>query len=255
MTTESAIRVRPFSRRKPLPGIAAVLFSSTSVAIAADMPSPYSAPLIPVQQTQSWAGPYLGVQGGYADGKDRVHEYFTATGQSTGMEFNYDFKGWLGGVHAGYNFQFDNIVVGVEADLEFARLRGGFYDPPAAPLNPGGSGTTEIDWQGSFRGRLGYAFDRIMLYGTAGFAFAKIDHLYSNQTTMVYEPTGSVRTGWTAGLGLEYALTPNMTTRIEYRHTNFGNYFYPSQLAFPGLLTGQQRPKYNATRLGLSYRF
>jgi outer membrane immunogenic protein len=255
MPTVSESRSRRSYRGKRISGLLALLLSSTSGALAADMPYLQKMPPIPALAPQNWTGFYLGIQGGYAFGKDRLHEYFTANGASTGLEFHYDVKGWLGGAHLGYNKQFGNIVAGVEADIELARLRGGFFDPPAPPLNPGGSGTTEIDWQGSLRGRLGYAFDSLLVYGTVGLAFAKIDHLYSNQTTQVYEATGKLRTGWTAGFGLEYSLTPSMTTRIEYRYTEISDYFYASQTAFPGLLTGQQSPRFHTTRLGLSYRF
>jgi outer membrane immunogenic protein len=233
-------------------GLLALLLTCATPAAAADY-LPFKAPPYRLA-TPQWAGAYFGLQGGYVWGKDTTHEYFTATGASTGLEWTYDVKSAVGGAHAGYNFQFGNVVLGIEADLELAHLRGGFSDQPVPPLNPGGTGTTEIDWQGSLRGRVGYSFDRVMIYGTAGLAFARIEHVYTNLTTLVSESTARVRTGWTAGVGLEYSITPSMTTRIEYRYSDYGNYFYDSTTAFPGL-TGEQRPRFHAMRIGLSYRY
>jgi opacity protein-like surface antigen len=81
----------------------------------------------------------------------------------------------------------------------------------------GGAGTTRIDWQGSFRGRLGFAADKALFYGTGGLAFGDVSHTYTNLLTGVAETISGLRTGWTAGAGVEFAVMPNLLARVEYR--------------------------------------
>jgi Opacity protein and related surface antigens len=87
-------------------------------------------------------------------------------------------SGALGGIFAGGNYQFGHTVIGVEGDIEAANLRGSWSDPLV-----GGAGNTVLKWQGSVRGRLGYAADSVLLYGTGGVAFGNLSHTYTNQLT------------------------------------------------------------------------
>jgi outer membrane immunogenic protein len=68
------------------------------------------------------------------------------------------------------------------------------------------------------------------------------------------ETTSAVRTGWTAGAGVEVALTQNLLVRAEYRYADFGRYRYNSVVTFPGL-TGQQEPTFSTVRVGAAYKF
>lgn len=217
----------------------------SGTANAADLRLPYKAQA-PVPAF-SWAGAYVGVDAGYAWGRDTTTEYFTGTDVFTGFQWNYKASSFVGGLFAGGNYQIGSFVLGAEADVEGTRIRGGFYDPP-------GAGTTELDWQGSFRGRAGFAFDKALFYGTGGLAFANISHTYTNLVTGVAETTSGIRTGWTAGAGVEVALTRNILARAEYRYTDYGSYRYDSLTAFPGL-TGEQRPRFDTARVGVAYKF
>jgi len=67
-----------------------------------------------------------------------------------------------------------------------------------------------MDWQGSFRGRAGFAVSKALIYGTGGIAFGNISHTYTNLITGISETASNTRTGWTAGGGVEVALTPNI---------------------------------------------
>src|SRR6266436_3889050 len=119
---------------------------------------------------------------------------------------------------------------------------------------PRGAGNTKIGWQGSLRGRLGFAAEKAMFYGTGGLAFADISHTYNNLVVGSTETTSAVRTGWTAGAGVEVAITQNLLVRAEYRYADFGHYRYNSVVTFPGL-TGQQEPTFNTVRVGAAYKF
>ncbi|MET3662514.1 outer membrane protein [Aquamicrobium ahrensii] len=189
----------------------------------------------PIAASFDWTGAYIGAHVGYgwAD-VDRL--------AITGIANSYDANGFLAGVHIGYNHQIDQFVVGIEGDIEWADLDGD---------DNGFGGTvdeTDFNWTGSVRARLGYAFDRLLVYGTGGIAFASIDQ---NNIGGVPESIKKTYTGWTVGAGAEYAFTDNLTTRIEYRYSDFGTkYFAPAGLnSFENDITS------HSVRLGISYRF
>ncbi len=159
--------------------------AGAGVALAADLPNyePPPAAAYSPAPAWSWTGPYAGLTGGYAWGT-------AAPGTSS--------SGWVGGAYLGYNLQTNqNLVVGVEGDVTAT----------SKASNP---------WNGTFRGRLGYAWDRFMLYGTAGVA---VGGVHDTGT-----PSSATKVGWTAGAGLEAAITDNVTGRIEYRHTDLGTH-------------------------------
>lgn len=235
-----------FGRSCPA-AIGTLMLIFTGCADAADLRLPVKAP--PMLPIYSWTGFYVGADVGYAWGRDSTTEYFTGTNTLTGLKWDYAPAGAVGGLYAGGNYQIGAIVLGVETDIEATGIRGGFNDPAL-----GGAGNTKIDWQGSLRGRLGFAADRALFYGTGGLAYANISHTYNNLVAGSVETTSAVRTGWTAGAGVEVALTPNFLARVEYRYTDFGSYRYDSVVTFPGL-TGQQEPRFGTVRVGGAYRF
>lgn len=224
-----------------------MVLALSTTAYAADLRLPVKAP--PPLPVFSWTGFYLGAAVGYGWGRDSTIEFFTANGAPTGLGWDYPVRGALGGLYAGANYQTGPAVFGIEGDIEGTQIKGGFLDVPL-----GGAGDTRIDWQGSVRGRVGFAADRILFYGTGGVAFADISHTYRNLVAGTAETTSAVRTGWTAGGGVEVAVLPQLLVRAEYRFTDFGKYRYDAVVTFPGL-TGQQEPTVNAVRVGAAYKF
>ena len=228
-----------------------------NAATAADLPSYLPAAPIadPVAQTFNWTGFYVGGHGGYSWGRDRTSEYLNGNSVLVGGPFKFHANGVFGGIHAGGNFQYGSLVAGIEADADAAGARGGFRDAPNLALfNPGGVVRMRINGQGSLRGRLGFALDRLLIYGTGGLALADIRYSYNNPTTGVTDKTSRVRSGYTIGGGLEYAVTDNLTSSIEYRYTDFGKFKYTSTAAFLGVF-GRQQPRSNSVRVGLGYKF
>lgn len=180
----------------------AAIILSAGAAGAADAvydqaPEP---PLPPSQTNLYWNGAYVGVYGGY--------EWLKA-GISPGSEID-GIDGLTGGVFGGYNYEFvPNWVAGVEAT-------GGLGDAE----NSFGGNTVEKEWDASLRARLGYAFERSMVYGLAGFAGTKAE---------VSDATGTdsnVHLGWTIGAGYETFLADNITARVEYNYSDFGSRDY-----------------------------
>jgi outer membrane immunogenic protein len=249
--------------KKLLLATAAVAALSTG-AFAADLPSSKMAPIAPAYAPiYSWTGFYVGLQGGYQWGSTTGRTTVTGVVPNVVAVYDYDPKGGVFGAHAGYNYQFGSIVAGVEGDVEWSGLRetGGYaIGGVAVPLN---SHRTKVDWQGSVRGRLGFAIDRALIYATGGVAFADMNYRVFDGAGLVGTPGNtyshsSTRVGWTLGGGLEYALTNNITMRGEYRYTRFNSQTgtFPAAGAAPALaFNDRARTDIHTLRAGISYKF
>jgi outer membrane immunogenic protein len=228
------------------------LLGLSAAAVAADLPSRRAAPApyvaVPVF---TWTGFYVGVNAGYGfSDNDRNSTYVgTIYDRDDGRD------GFVGGGQIGYNYQIGSWVVGVEADLQYADLGGNGRDYVRGTA--GYFGSQGIDWFGTVRGRLGFAMDRVLVYGTGGFAYGGADNNsgYYDGVTAYYSSRDNTRTGWVAGGGVEYAFTPNITGRIEGLYVNLerDRDVYPASL---GLTTRRNNEdSFAVIRAGLNYKF
>ena len=112
---------------------------------------------------------------------------------------------------------------------------------------------TTVRWQASARGRIGYAFDRVLLYATGGAAFARINEHDQVGGTGVSTDNSAIRTGRTLGAGFEYAFTNNLIGRLEYRYADFGHFSY-SPAVFAAF-TETHKFTESAVRVGLAWKF
>ena len=238
------------------PAIAASLLATS--AFAADLPrrggAIAPAPAMPVFVSMNWTGFYVGAQLGYSWDSQKVCEFNAAGALTASGCRKPGADGMVGGLHAGYNYQFGQIVMGLEGDIEATSKKGRVAPWPVA----GTSYAAKTDWQGSLRGRVGYAFDRALLYVTGGVAFANAKHTYVDAVVPVSVRTDSTRVGWTLGGGLEYAITNNWTARAEYRYTSFGNKTDVMPAAGAGAFSGFRYKNDNTdhtVRVGVSYLF
>jgi len=204
--------------------LAGAAFAATATsAIAADAIIPYEPAPAPISTVYDWSGFYVGGQLGYVWTELELPAGF-------GTE---DFNGFTAGVHAGANWQNGNIVFGVEGDINYTWNENDYL---------GGAAEAGTDWAGSLRGRVGYAWDRTLLYGTAGIAF----------TNGYIEGPGidesETLVGWTAGVGVEHAFTDNWSARIEYRYSDYGGAGF-------GLGFGDIDVTEHGVRIGVSYKF
>jgi outer membrane immunogenic protein len=229
---------------------AAAFLTLSGGAYSADLPARQAPPLLPVAlPVFTWTGFYIGAQVGAAWQQDRLEEIDVctpgcvdrATGRSTGI---------IGGGHVGFNWQAGAVVYGLEGDFEGTDLHHSTVYPLSAPDRF----SSNIRWQSSVRGRLGYAFDRVLIYGTGGVAFADIRHRYYEATAPASQSFSDTRTGWTAGGGVEYALGGNWSTRVEYRYTDFGKKTDVPDVVFPRFVERHAETEH-AVRVGVSYRF
>jgi outer membrane immunogenic protein len=205
--------------------LAAGVVLSTNAARSAD----------PIAPAFDWSGPYAGIQAGYGWGSDNndVNGLFSA-----------DLDGWLGGVHAGWNHQTGSLLLGLETDLEL-------FDLDANIVAGGDTADLAIDFGGSIRGRVGFAADNLLIYGTAGLAMASSDYTISNGVAS--ESISDTALGWTVGAGFEVGFSEQLSARIEYRYTDLGGETFPSTL-FPGD-TFSADYDFHSVRAGLSWHF
>jgi outer membrane immunogenic protein len=220
-------------------GTAAMIMGGS--ALAADMP--LKAP--PQAAPWSWSGFYTGTQAGFGWGD--VDNSFQVTSTIV-HEPAYRIRGGVAGSHAGFNLQYGQFVLGVEGDGEWANITG----------NDNGLGgavdTTTLTWMASARGRLGIAWNQVLIYGTGGFAWA------GARSSLGASGTNSQLTdtihGWTAGGGLEWMFAPSWSLRAEYRFTRFDqdSLFFPSNGAI-NAQTIRFQPDLNVVRVGVSYHW
>ena len=196
-------------------------------ALAADLP--IEQPVIieqPPVIIYNWTGIYLGLQGGYAWGDASFDIRDTDTPPDfQSLVVGTDPSGFIGGGHAGALYQWNNVVLGIEGDIEY----NGMNDSGGARVFDfagNGLGRVDIDvdynLSASVRGRLGFAFDRYLLYATGGYAYASIDHTITARgggTTEVATFDEGFN-GWTAGAGLDAFVAQNVSAGLEYRYTS-----------------------------------
>jgi outer membrane immunogenic protein len=183
----------------------------------------------------------------------------------------------MGGIHAGYNWQMAQWVFGVEADFDWTDRKIELCREPYRTLSAcsdDGVGflafREKTEWLGSARGRLGYTWERVMIYGTGGAAWGKVNtSINANclvngcglspvqlNTTANFSDT---KVGWVAGAGVEAMLNANWILRMEYLHYDLGQVTSTLNLiadpSFPQDITWSHSFRYNTVRVGLSYKF
>jgi outer membrane immunogenic protein len=195
----------------------ALALAAGGQALAADLPQPGPPPprapatYVPAPvPVMNWTGFYIGANGGYAFGQS---SWSDPVAGNTG---NFNTSGFLAGGTVGANYQWGQFVLGLEGDFDWANINGTTFS------TAGGCGfvgcETKADWFATARGRAGYAFDRVLLYGTGGAAFTNVQ-----AAAGAFPFSSSSQVGWTAGAGIEYLITPNLTAKVEYLYADFGN--------------------------------
>ncbi|MBY0296267.1 MAG: porin family protein [Methylobacterium sp.] len=280
----------------------AVSTALTGAAAAADLPRRVAPPVIAPIPVFTWTGFYAGFNAGYGfDARNDNGPQFVATVNplvvvgplpvNAGLFAFRDraTEGFVGGGQIGYNYQFtpgSGFVVGIEADaqyVDFGRDRNNFafapltigagVNPAARVFNP--NGLSGLDFFGTVRGRIGYAFDRVLFYGTGGFAYGS-----GGGTNFGLPNNDDFRTGWTAGGGVEYALPTDsflnffrssaVTVKVEALYVNLDrnslngafavngatvvNAALPFSIAVPGVFN-RRNDEFVVVRAGVNYKF
>lgn len=237
--------------------LAMTVLSGQAFAADAIISAPEPAP-VQDYATFNWTGGYIGAHAGYGWARSLDVHNPNANEQKP--------KGGLGGIQAGYNYQFENnIVIGAEADVSFSGVKknwGGAneFDPYY--------GSDKLGTNGTVRARLGYAADRFLPYVTGGFAWGQTKYTLGCDATRVVATTGCANafedsgkknvTGWTAGAGLEYAVTNNWTVKGEYLYKDFGKNgvrLTDVNYATSDVNNRNFKTRVNEVRVGVNYKF
>lgn len=247
-------------------GFAAFTVLMSTTAFAADLPAFEPAPVIaPVPEGFTWTGPYVGVFAGWAWGGDAELTDVDGYNGRRGRSFDYDSgDGFYGGALAGYNYQWNWLVVGVEGELGWMDLDGSAQDPrfDGAIGRDGDSiASIETGLNGAITARAGLGFDRVLVYAKGGFAFADVDASFTDDN-----PTGARLVsgtsqddwvgGYTIGGGAEVAVTQNITIRGEYMFTDLGDLDHTATDNLGNRFRFEHElDDLHTVKVGLSYKF
>ena len=169
--------------------------------------------------------------------------------------------GFTGGGQIGANYQINQFVVGLEGDINYVGLSAGrdVFSVPGATID---HESVQSKWLATFRGRFGFAMDTWLIYATGGFAAGQVKTSDSIDTT----PTGgsvfaissdATRTGWTAGGGIEWALSRAWSIKGEYLHVDLGSIDYTGFTNPAGvnlMVTAHHNFREDIGRVGLNFR-
>lgn len=201
-----------------------------------------------------WTGFYLGANVGYgwAESDPTVRDFndHFSYYDKTSSEMN----GVAGGVQLGYNYQINRIIMGVEADFSGANITN--EDTELNTTENATRENNEIDSFGTVRARFGFLpSERLLLYITAGFAFANLD--YELQTdTRFHAPYNyqETKTGWAGGAGVEYGISESVTLRAEFLHLDVGDDYDTYAVDGYNVEYGWDT-SINEARVGINYLF
>jgi outer membrane immunogenic protein len=232
---------------KKLLGLVVAAAFLTSPVLAADMPVKYKAP--PPPPVPIWAGFYIGATAG---GGWATSSQTDITGVSTK---DYRQSGGLAGGTIGYNWQIQNLVWGAEADISWSHVNGSVN---LGGLCGAGGGTvcfTNMQWFTTERGRMGWAMDNWLVYGTVGVIGANIRSGQISCATPLPGAQAScgTPTEWSAvgGVGAEVMLAPHWSAKLEWLYTSFGS--KQAYTVFIPVLT--KEANVNIVRAGVNWHF
>jgi outer membrane immunogenic protein len=227
--------------------VAALL--ATTTAFAADLPSRKAIPAAATQRPL-FTGLYAGAQAGYLEFVGLTDAYYAPTNfryaspSATGGSF-------AGGGHIGYDWRFGNFVAGLVGDVTGASASANTTVPTFAAGRVVNS-YNHVGVQGSVRGRIGYAFDPVLLYVTGGLNLAS----GQNRLSTVYgaRTQNFVSAGPTLGVGVEYAINDRWNINVEGRTAVISGFGRQTPTGTP-LVTVRQLSGGNLITAGVSYRF
>jgi outer membrane receptor protein involved in Fe transport/opacity protein-like surface antigen len=199
----------------------------------------FGLPTAPASDHYNWSGFYLGLNAGGALGTA------SQTASGGGGSASVKEPGFIGGAQFGANHQTGPVVWGFEADYAAST------QDQSLPAGALAGSTAKMPWLATLRGRVGWAFDRTLLYGTAGAAAGEL-------RSMTAIPAGTTSTSvtygsWIAGLGVEYGITDNLSARAEYLYIDKNN--IATGVIGPPAATITSHLQNNLIRAGLNYRF
>ena len=274
-------------------GIATYL--TAAGAFAADLPpAPVYTKAPPVAAAYSWTGFYVGANAGGAFGSfdpststtEQIPSYLgtnlpAINAVNAAGPQSIKPAGFTGGFEAGYNWQVNTFVVGLEGDIEYLGLKGSAATTGNYPIEPGSiftvSSNTSTTWLATARARVGVAANDWLFFATGGAAFTNIkaNFGFSDNCGTLVDCNGgggpapnaaeaaafsSTKTGFAVGGGVEKAIAQDWTIKAEYLYVGFGTVTGTGILTSGDgfgsqIMTHSYDLKANIVRVGLNYKF
>ena len=273
-------------------GIATLAIAGTSwTALAADLGArPITKAPIIAPPVFSWTGCYIGGNVGWSRAEhdlttfaapfptNNINDAARTAIINSGIA-SLDQDGFTGGGQVGCNYQAGSFVFGIEGDFNAldvgaSRDTGEFIEPISGRRVRSIDSISQ-DWFATVRGRVGYAWDRFLVYGTGGVAITELNinksfswdfpgdlcPILGTLNNCHVGGFSDTRTGWTAGGGFEWAFAPSWSVKAEYLFADFGSVSYVTAnrgLAFnPPLQTATHTvdSTLQVVRLGVNWRF
>jgi len=245
----------------------AVAFAAGGQAFAADLPPPMAPPprapamYVPVVPLYNWTGFYIG--GNVGAGWNSTGSITDTFGSTFGTTTNTSF---LGGGQVGVNYEFGGgVVVGAEAMFDWLPNTSNTINATGAGNAAGLTGTATLNnrWLTTATGKLGYAWDRVLLYGKGGGAWvgnSNPSFTVNNVGAAPFSSSNSNNFGWTAGLGVEWAFAGDWSARAEWDYVRLQNQSFtvagtPAAGSFAGDVISINNRSINMFTAGLNYKF
>jgi len=213
----------------------------------------------------NWNGGYFGFNLGHAGGKAKHPFSIVDTPTDTnllGGSADVTASGFVGGIQLGWNFQSGSLVYGIEGDIQGSGVKGEVRVGGSTDLLGGhtfsGEAGTKVKYFGTLRGRVGQLVnDNFLVYGTAGVATGKVESYFAGAIdgSGIADSNSKTKTGWTIGVGAEYALGNGWSFKTEYLYTDLGK---------SSILDGDigsihgnlsRKVAFHTVRAGLNFRF
>jgi outer membrane immunogenic protein len=267
------------STLKAIAAAAVTAVAVTSAASAADLAArPYTKAPVMVEPIYNWTGFYIGGNVGYSWGRSRDTSTLT-NGAGTVLFSSIDranMNGVIGGGQIGYNWQVQNWVWGLEADIQGSDQKGsraflcptGVCSPPFGVIAvfPGAAVPVTLDqkleWFGTVRGRVGFlATPKVLFYATGGLAYGEVRTAETIGAAAFGFSRSDTRVGYTVGAGVEGAIGGNWTAKLEYLWVDLGTTSGSFVTTLPALGGGVISANHsshitdNIVRVGVNYRF
>jgi outer membrane immunogenic protein len=266
--SESSVHLLGLAMKKLVAALLTVALSAAG-ASAADLPArTYSKAPVVVAPIYNWTGFYVGLNAGYGWGRSNLDTLvvggFGPPNQvlvSSLDTLRLSPRGFTGGGQAGYNWQSANWVFGLEADFDYFGARDSQLT--ASTFVGGGNFTVansaRTDWLFTARPRLGYAFNRSLIYVTGGVAVTEFKYASSLVDpvfgTSQAAATSQTKAGWTVGAGWEYALLNNWSAKVEYLYADFGSVAMTSIGGNGAVFNQKASYTTSIARAGINYKF
>ena len=192
----------------------------TGIASAADLPArmPVKAMPAPVI-VQQWAGPYIGINGGAIWHRQESDTYAASGTVPYALDRKVTATGGMVGGQVGYNWQSQNVVFGLEADLDWVGASKSQVVAAASSL----TFTSKLNWLSTVRARLGFAAGQTLFFATGGLAIGGVKNNWRfTATPALAVESNDTRVGWTAGGGIEHFISSNVTLKAEALYVDLG---------------------------------